>query len=63
MSRQEKIDFYTSKLISRKMLAFVLASIGLFTGFITSSDWVIMATVYIAIEGATNIVERIKSTN
>mgnify|MGYP003489099695 CR=1 FL=1 len=63
MSRKEKIDFYLGKLMSRKLMAFVIASIGLFTGHITSTDWIIMATVYISIEGATNIVERLKKTN
>jgi hypothetical protein len=38
---------------------FVVASVGLFSAKLTSSDWVIIATAYIAIEGATNIVERL----
>tara|TARA_R110000782_G_C14740859_1_gene406164 strand:+ start:161 stop:352 length:192 start_codon:yes stop_codon:yes gene_type:complete len=63
MSRKEKMDFYLSKLISRKLTVFIIASIGLFIGKLTSSDWVIVATVYIAVEAATNIVERIKRTN
>jgi hypothetical protein len=36
-----------------------VASIGLFTGVIISTDWVIVATSYITIEGITNIVERL----
>jgi hypothetical protein len=59
MSRKEKIDLLLSKWISRKLTVFVVASAGLFSGVITSTDWVIIATSYIAIEGATNIVERL----
>lgn len=64
MSRKEKIDLLLSKWVSRKLTVFVVASAGLFRGVITSTDWVIIATSYIAIEGATNIVERlIKAKN
>lgn len=59
MSRKEKIDLFLSKWVSRKLTVFVVASTGLFGGVITSTDWVIIATSYIAIEGATNIVERL----
>jgi hypothetical protein len=59
MSTREKIDFFLNKWVSRKLTVFVVGSIGLFLGNLTSSDWVIIATAYIAIEGATNIVERI----
>lgn len=59
MSTREKIDLYLNKWVSRKLTVFVVGSIALFLGNLTSSDWVIIATAYIAIEGATNIVERI----
>ena len=59
MSAKERVDFLLSKWVSRKLTVFVVASVGLFCGNLTSSDWVIIATAYIAIEGATNIVERL----
>jgi hypothetical protein len=59
MSRKEKIDLLLSKWVSRKLTVFVVASAGLFSGVITSTDWVIIATSYITIEGVTNIVERL----
>ena len=59
MSRKEKIDLFLNKWVSRKLSVFVIASIGLFTGVITSTDWVIISTSYITIEGVTNIVERL----
>jgi hypothetical protein len=58
MSR-EQIDILISKWISRKLLVFLIACVGLFSGSLTSNDWIIIATAYIGIEGATNIVERL----
>jgi TRAP-type C4-dicarboxylate transport system permease large subunit len=59
MSNKEKIDLLLSKWLSRKLTVFVIASAGLFSGVITSTDWVIVATSYITIEGVTSIVERL----
>ena len=59
MSRKEKIDLFLNKWVSRKLSVFVIASVGLFSGVITSTDWVIIGTSYITIEGVTNIVERL----
>lgn len=59
MSTREKIDIFLNKWVSRKLTVFVVASFGLFLGYITSTDWVIVSTAYIAIEGTTNIVERL----
>jgi hypothetical protein len=59
MSAKEKIDFYLNKWVSRKLTVFVVGSIGLFSGNLTSSDWVIIATAYITIEGITTIVEKL----
>ena len=59
MSNKEKVDLFLSKLVSRKLSVFVVASIGLFSNVLTSTDWVIIATTYISIEGITNIVERL----
>ena len=64
MSNKEKIDLFLNKWLSRKLTVFAIASIGLFFGVITSTDWVIVSTSYITIEGVTNIVERLmKSKN
>ena len=59
MSHKEKIDLFLNKWVSRKLTVFAVASAGLFSGVITSTDWVIVATSYITIEGVTNIVERL----
>jgi hypothetical protein len=59
MSRKEKIDLFLTKWLSRKLMILTIASFGLFAGNIESSDWVIVATMYVAIQGATDIVERL----
>lgn len=62
MSRKQ-IDILLNKWISRKLLVFLIATIGLFFKLINSTDWVIISTAYISIEGFTNIVERVKNNN
>jgi hypothetical protein len=59
MSKKEKIDLFLSKWVSRKLMAFGIASVALFSGNIESNDWVIVATAYISLQGVTDIVERI----
>ena len=59
MSTKEKVDLFLNKWVSRKLIVLVTGSVGLFLGTLDSSDWVIIATAYITIEGVTNIVERL----
>jgi hypothetical protein len=59
MSRQQ-FDYILNKLISRKLLVFAIACVGLFNQSLTSSDWVVIATAYIGIQGFTEIVERLR---
>jgi len=59
MSRQEYIDKYLSKWVSRKLIVFGIASIGLFTKSIESGDWIIIAVTYMSVEGAITVVEKI----
>ena len=59
MSRQQ-IDSILNKLISRKLMVFIIACGGLFTGDLVSSDWVIIATAYIGVQGVTDIVSKLK---
>ncbi len=59
MSAREKIDIFLNRWVSRKLTVFVVGSVGLFRGNLTSSDWVVIATAYITIEGITTIVEKL----
>jgi len=57
---KETLDRLLNKWVSRKLLVFILATIGLFLTHITSTDWVIIATAYISIQGFTDIVAKLK---
>ena len=59
MSRQQ-FDYILNKLISRKLLVFAIACVGLFNQSLTSSDWVVIATAYIGMQGFTEIVDRLR---
>ena len=41
-------------------MVFLVACFGLFSGNITSTDWVIIATAYVSIQGFTDIILKIK---
>ena len=56
---KERIDFLLNKWFSRKLVVFIIASAALFTAKLTSSDWVIISTAYISLEGVTNIVDKL----
>lgn len=58
MSKQT-IDQLMNKWISRKLLVFILATIGLFRMNLTSENWVIIASIYIGSESVITIVERL----
>jgi hypothetical protein len=57
---KETLDRLLNKWISRKLLVFLVACVGLFLANITSRDWVIIATAYISIQGFTDIVAKLK---
>ena len=58
---KETLDRLLNKWISRKLLVFLVACVGLFMANITSGDWVIVATAYIGIQGFTDIVAKLKT--
>jgi hypothetical protein len=60
MSKQEFIDKYLGKAISKKLVAFIIATVALFTGKVTGTEWIIISTAYIAITGYTDTVLRLK---
>jgi hypothetical protein len=59
MSRNEKIDLYLKKWVSRKLMAFMIASVALFTSNIDSDNWTVVAAIYIGSQAATEIAERL----
>jgi hypothetical protein len=57
---KENLDILINKWVSRKLSVFIVACGGLFSGYLNSSDWVIIATAYIGIQGFTDIVNKLK---
>ena len=57
---RQKLDIILSKWISRKLMVFVITTIGLFLGKIQSTDFVILATAYVGMVGFTEIVMKLK---
>ncbi len=60
---KQQLDAILNKWVSRKLMVFVIGSFGLFSGALTSGDWVIIATAYIALQGVTDIVSKLKQNN
>lgn len=58
---RNKIDAILSKWVSRKLMVFVVASFGLFSGTLTSTDWTILATAYVGTVGFYEIVTKLKN--
>lgn len=57
---KEQLDILLNKWISRKLSVFVVACVGLFSGYLTSSDFVIIAAAYVGIQGFTEIINKLK---
>ena len=60
MSRKEIIDAYVGKLLSRKLLVFIISTVALFTGQIDADNFVIISSAYVGVEGFIDGVARLK---
>ena len=58
-SAGQRIDKFLNRWISRKLSVFLVASYALFSGNLDGDNWTIVATGYVAIQGFTEIVERL----
>lgn len=55
-----KIDKFLNSWVSKKLMVFFVASFGLFSGVLYSSEWVNIAIVYIGTQGALDIVMKLR---
>jgi len=55
-----KIDTTLKKYVSRKLMVFVVASVGLFSATLSSTDWVIVAGIYIGTQGAIDAIAKLR---
>ena len=58
---RQKIDQILNRYVSRKLMVFVVASFGLFSGALTSYDWVIIAGIYIGTQGVIDAIAKLKN--
>lgn len=57
---KNKIDQILNRWLSRKLMVFAIATGLALVGNLTSSDWVIIASVYIGTQGTLDIVSKLK---
>jgi len=64
MSEQTKakIDKFLHKFVSRKLIVFIVACTGLFSGYLTADEWVIIAGMYVGTQAAIDAIERLKGS-
>ena len=60
MSRQEIIDRYLGKAISKTFTVFIIATIALFSANLTGTEWTIIATAYIGSVKVTETVLKLR---
>ena len=60
MSRQEIIDKYLGKTISKKLTVFLIATVGLFGDKLSGDQWTVIATAYIGIVAFSETVLKLK---
>ena len=58
---RNRLDQILNRYVSRKLMVFVVASFGLFSGTLTSSDWVIIAAVYIGTQGVIDAITKLRN--
>jgi hypothetical protein len=56
---KQNLDYILNKYISRKLIVFAVGSWGLFSGTLTSADWVIVATAYIGSQMVVDVTDRL----
>ena len=58
-----KIDAFLNSWVSKKLMVFVVACFGMFSGDLTSSDFVNISIVYLGTQGAIDAIVRIRGNN
>lgn len=60
MSRQEIIDRYLGKAISKTFTVFIIGTCALFMGNLTGTEWTIIASVYLGSTKATETILKLR---
>ena len=57
---RQQLDKFINNYLSRKLMVFFIASIGLFSGTLVSGDWVTIAAVYIGTQGVIDAITKLR---
>lgn len=60
MSRQELIDRYLGKAISKTFTVFIIATAALFATKLTGTEWTVIASVYLGSTKATETILKLR---
>jgi hypothetical protein len=60
MSKQEFLDKYLNKAVSKKLTVFLISCYFAYMGKITGSEWIVIATAYIGVVAFTETILRLK---
>lgn len=60
MSRQEFIDKYFGKAISKTFTVFIIGTIALFSSKLTGAEWTVIASVYLGSTKATETILKLR---
>jgi hypothetical protein len=55
------VDNILKRYVSRKLFVFAVASFALFSGTLTSTDWVTIAAVYIGTQGVIDAIAKLRN--
>ena len=55
------VDRFTGKIISRKLLAWIVGTVLCYVGYVQSADWITLTMVYIGSQAAVDLVAKLKS--
>lgn len=58
-----RIDALLNSWVSKKLMVFIVASFGLFSGTLTSSDWVTVAAIYLGTQGVIDALAKLRQQN
>jgi hypothetical protein len=58
-----RIDALLNSWVSKKLMVFFVASFGLFSGTLTSSDWVTVSAIYLGTQGVIDALAKLRQQN
>lgn len=58
-----KLDEILNNWVSKKLSVFIVACFGLFSGTLTSTDWVTIAGIYIGTQGVIDAITQLRGNN